>query len=181
VEPPPGPEDALADVISHASTGGPSPSATARALRAGAPALLVGIVCALAAEWTWWLHPHGVLQGAASPAAGFVLGALVLLPPRRWPAPAAVAALAVGLVAARHHAGVDIAVGRAVATVVAALAAALLLRGYAAGTFRLQHVRELCALFAASAVGGALGAAIETLARGFAHERGVAALWRDAW
>ena len=121
----------MADVISHASTGGPSPSATARAFRAGAPALLVGIVCALAAEWTWWLHPHGVLQAAASPAAGFVLGALVLLPPRRWPAPAAVAALAVGLVAARHHAGVDIAVGRAVATVVAALAAALLLRGYA--------------------------------------------------
>ena len=120
-------------------------------------------------------------QGAASPAAGVLLGALLLLAPRRWPAPVAAAALAVGLVAVRHDAMAEIAVGRAVATVAAAVATALLLRWYAGGAFRLQRLRELGALFAAAAVGGVLGAALDTLARTVALDLDTAAIWRGAW
>ncbi len=171
----------MADVIPHASTATSATTAVRHGVRACAPAVLVGLVCIVAAEWTWWLHPRGLLEGAASPAAGVLLGTLLLLVPRRWPAPLATAALAVGLVAARHDAPAEIAVGRAVATVAAAVATALLLRWYAGGAFRLQRVRELGALFAAAAVGGVLGAALETLALAVALDLDTAAMWRSAW
>ena len=173
----------MADVMSmsNASTAADPPSAARRGVRAYGPSVLVAVLCAAAAEWTWWLHPHGVLEGAAAPAAGVLLGVLLLLVPRRWPGPVAAAALAVGIVAARHHAPAELVVGRALATAAAALATALLLRWYAAGAFRLQRVRELCALAAAAAVGGALGAAIETVARAIGNTSSVDALWRDAW
>ena len=154
----------MGDVMSNASAATDPPSAAVRGLRAYGPSVLVAVLSAAAAEWMWWLHPRGVLEGAAAPAAGVLLGVLLLLVPRRWPGPVAAAALAVGLVAARHHAGAELVVGRALATVAAALAAAVLLRWYAAGAFRLQRVRELCALVGAAAVGGALGAAVETVA-----------------
>ncbi len=171
----------MADVMSNASAATDPPSAAARGLRAYGPSILVAVLAAAAAEWTWWLHPHGVLEGAAAPAAGVLLGVLLLLVPRRWPGPVAAAALAVGVVAARHHAGAELVVGRALATVAAALAAAVLLRWYAAGAFRLQRVRELCALVAAAAVGGALGAAVDTVARAVGNTSSVEVLWRDAW
>jgi len=171
----------LADVMSNATTATDPPSAVARGLRAYGPSVLVAVLCAAAAEWTWWLHPHGLLEGAAAPAAGVLLGVLLLLVPRRWPGPVFAAALAVGLVAARHHAGAELVVGRALATVAAALVAALLLRWYAAGAFRLQRVRELCALAAAAAVGGVVGAAVETVARAVGNGSSVDVLWREAW
>src|SRR6476659_3664322 len=167
--------------MSNATTATDPPSAVRRGVRAYGPSVLVAVLCAAAAEWTWWLHPHGVLEGAAAPAAGMLLGVLLLLVPRRWPGPVAAAALAVGFVAARHHAPAELVVGRALATAAAALATALLLRWYAAGAFRLQRVRELCALAAAAAVGGALGAAIETVARAIGNTSSVDVLWRDAW
>ena len=168
----------MADVMSNATTATDPPSAVARGLRAYGPSVLVAVLCAAAAEWTWWLHPHGLLEGAAAPAAGVLLGVLLLLVPRRWPGPVFAAALAVGLVAARHHAGAELVVGRALATVAAALVAALLLRWYAAGAFRLQRVRELCALAAAAAVGGVVGAAVETVARAVGNGSSVDVLWR---
>ncbi len=171
----------MADDMSNASGATDPPSAAARGLRAYGPSVLVAVLCAAAAEWTWWLHPHGVLEGAAAPAAGVLLGVLLLLVPRRWPGPVAAAALAVGLVAARHDADAELVVGRALATVAAALATAVLLRWYSAGAFRLQRVRELCALAAAAAVGGALGAAVETAARAVGNTSSVDVLWRDAW
>ena len=140
----------MVDVIQHASAGPIASSTSRRVLRTVAPAVLVGLFTVLAAEWTWWLHPHGWLTGAASPGAGVLLGALLLLAPRRWPGPLLASALAVGLVAARHDAGVSLSAGRAIATVAAAVATALLLRWYAGGSFRLLRVRELAALLAAA-------------------------------
>ena len=171
----------MADVMPHASTATLASSALQRGLRVCGPALVVAVVTALAAEWTWWLHPAGVLHGAAAPAAGVALAALLLLPPRRWPGPLVGSALAVGLVAARHHAGIELSVGRALATVAAATAAALLLHAYAGGTFRLERVRELCALCVAAGVGAALGAALDTLARAVTHDFDAGELWRIAW
>ena len=171
----------MADVIPHASTAPTVTTAVRRGVQACAPALLVGVLTVLAAEWTWWLHPGGLLLGAAPPAAGVLLGALLLLAPGRWPAPIVVSAAAVGLVAARHDAVAEVVVGRAVSVAAAAVAAAVLLRWYEGGAFRLDRVRELGTLVVAAAVGAVLGAALDTLAWTIAVDLDGAAMWRAAW
>ena len=170
----------MTDVISHANTATVR-SASQRALSACLPATLVAVATLAAAEWAWWVHPGGVMSGAAATGAGIALAVLLLLPPSRWPAPLAASAFAIGAVGARHHAGSELTVGRALATVAAAVATALLLRWYAAGTFRLTRLRELCTLVIAAALGGALGAVVETLALALGRDPTAAALWRNAW
>jgi PAS domain S-box-containing protein len=167
----------LVDVIPHAASDGRAP----RILRAVLPAVVVAIVTAAIALWSWWLHPGGVLQPALAAAAGTVLAVLLLVPPRAWVGPLVAGALAVGGVAAWHDAPVELVVGHAIAVAAAALCSAVLLRWYAAGPFRLTRVRELCTLVAAAAVGGVLGAALLTLAVAVDREPSAAELWRIAW
>jgi PAS domain S-box-containing protein len=170
----------LTDVISHANT------ATLRSTPQWAwsrclPALLVAVFTYATAEWAWWLHPGGVMVGAVAPSAGIALAALLLLPPVRWPAPLAASAIMIGAVGARHHAGSDLTIGRAIAAVAAAVATALLLRWYAGGVFRLTRLRELCTLVIGASLGGALGAAVQTLALAIARDSTAESLWRAAW
>ena len=121
------------------------------------------------------------MPGVVAPGAGIALAALLLLPPARWPAPLVASAVTIGAVGARHHAGSGLTIGRALATVGAAVATALLLRWYAAGTFRLTRLRELCTLVIAAALGGALGAAVHTIALAFERDPTAAELWHSAW
>jgi len=141
----------------------------------------VAVATIAVTEWAWWLHPGGVLAGAAPAAAGVLLAALLLVAPTRWPAPTVVAALAVGLVAARHHAPLELSIGWALATVVAAFTTALLLRWYAGGRFELASVRELGTLLGAALVGGITAAAIQAGALAVAGDHTAATLWRGAW
>ena len=150
--------------------GGSSVGGPARRARLYGPSVLVAVLSAAAVEWTWWLHPHGVLEGAAAPAAGVLLGVLLLLVPRRWPGPVAAAACSpVGVVAAPTTPAPSSSSGARWRPPPPRSQTAAPLRWYAAGAFRLQRVREPCALVAAAAVGGALGAAVETVAAGREH------------
>src|SRR3954471_17539887 len=173
----PGPEDALVDVIPHASTGGRAP----RIVRATLPALAVAVGVLAIEVWGWWLHPDGVLTPAVAGAAGAVLVVLLLAPPRAWAAPLLAGALATAGAAAWHDAPVELIVGRAVAVAAAACATAILLRWYANGPFRLTRVRDLCTLVVAAAVGGVLGAAVQTLAVALERDPSAGDLWRVAW
>ncbi len=129
-----------------------------------APIVIVGLAALLATEWSNWLHAGTLGDIAVAPAAGVVLAALLLLSPARWPGPLLAAATAVAAVDLRHDLGTGISMGRAIATVVGALVAALILRFLAGGHFRLAGVRELMELIAAAAVGGIFSAAAMTLA-----------------
>jgi PAS domain S-box-containing protein len=167
----------LVDVIPHATTGGRAP----RIVRAAVPALVVAVVVFGVALWGWWLHPGGVLTPALAASAGVVLAALLLTPPRAWAPPLVAGALAVGGAAALRDAPAELVIGDALAMTAAALASAVLLHWYARGTFRLTRVQELCTLVAAAAVGGVLGAAIQTLAVAIERASGLDALWQVAW
>jgi two-component system cell cycle sensor histidine kinase/response regulator CckA len=166
----------LVDVIPHATTEG----RTSSLVRATLPALAVAIVVFGVELWGWWLHPSGVLTPALAAPAGVVLVALLLLPPRAWAAPLVAGAIAVGAAAAIHHAPASLLVGHVASITVAALAVAVLLHWYASGSFQLARVRELCTLVAAAAVGGVLGAAVETLAVALDRQPGADVLWRVA-
>src|SRR6478609_6726609 len=150
-------------------------------VRAVLPALVVAIVVFALALWGWWLHPGGVVTTALAGPAGVVLVALLLSAPRVWAAPLVAGALAAGGAAVWHDASVELVIGHAVAITGAALAAAVLLRWYARGPFRLVRVRELCTLVAAAAVGGVLGAALLTLAIAIDRQPSASELWRTAW
>jgi PAS domain S-box-containing protein len=167
----------LVDVIPHATTGERAP----RIVRAIVPALVVAIVVFGVALWGWWLHSGGVLTPALAAAAGVVLAALLLTQPRAWAPPLVAGALAVAGAAAVHDAPVELVVGHALAVSAAALASAVLLHWYARGRFHLTRVQELCTLVAAAAVGGLLGAAVQTLAVAIEREPTVDELWRIAW
>ena len=171
----------MVDAISHASTHTNRVSAWRRTQHAVAPALLAGVATIVVAEWAWWLHRGGVLEGAVPAAAGVLLAALLLLAPARWPAPIVVAAVAVGAVAARHHAPLELSLGRAAGTVTAAVCTALLLRWYAGGAFALTSVRELGTLLVAAILGGVAAAMIQTGALAIADHGDAAALGRIAW
>ncbi len=170
----------MADGIPHGTIDGRAARAFRGALTA-LPALLVAVVTFGVAAWGWWLHPDGVATPALAAAAGVVLAALLLLTPRHWIGPIVAGAVGIGVAAALHDATAALLVGGPVAVVAAALAAAVLLRWYAAGRFQLTRVRELCTLVAAAAVGGVLGGALLTLAAELRHEQGAASLWRVAW
>jgi PAS domain S-box-containing protein len=167
----------LVDAIPHATSEGRAP----RIVRAALPALLVAIAVFAIALWGWWLHPGGIVTPALAGAAGAVLVVLLVASPRAWAAPLGAGALATAGAAAWHDAPVELVVGQAVAVTGAALAAAVLLRWYASGPFHLTRVRELCTLTAAAAVGGVLGAALQTLAVAIEREPGAGELWRIAW
>jgi PAS domain S-box-containing protein len=167
----------LVDVIPHATTAPRAP----RIVRAAVPALVVAAVVFGVALWGWWLHPGGVLTPALAGAAGVVVAALLLTPPRTWAAPLVAGALAVGAAAVVHDAPVELVVGHALAVTAAALTCALLLSWYARGPFHLTRVQELCTLVAAAAVGGVLGAAVQSLGIAIDREPGIEALWDQAW
>jgi PAS domain S-box-containing protein len=167
----------LVDVIAHATDSGRAPRIIAAAL----PAVVVAVLVAGVSSWGWFLHPAGIVTPALSAAAGIVLVALLVLPPRAWAPPLVAGALAVAGAAAWHDAPVALVVGGALATVAAALATAMLLRWYASGTFHLTRVRELCTLAAAAAVGGVLGGVLQTIAIAIDREPSAADLWRIAW
>src|SRR5258707_752891 len=57
VEPPSGPEDALADVISHATTSTTTTVSARRVVAACAPTAIVVVATAAAVQWVHWLHP----------------------------------------------------------------------------------------------------------------------------
>jgi PAS domain S-box-containing protein len=173
-----GPEDALADVIPHDTTDADSPSG---ARTTALVSLLVAAAAFGVAEWTWWLHPSGIVSTAIAPAAGVLLAALVMFPPRRWPLPVLAAVLALGIAGARHEAPAELVVADALAVASAALATAVLLRWYARDTFHLTRVRELCTLAVAAAVGGVVGAAVRTVGVALLDDRSVGALWKVAW
>jgi PAS domain S-box-containing protein len=181
VEPPSGPEDALADVISHATTSTTTTVSARRVIAACAPTAIVVIATAAAVQWVHWLHPGATLAVAAAPAVGVLLGALLLLTPTRWAGPLVGATLAVAFVTAAQDLGPELSIGRAVATVAAATATAVLLRWYAGGHFHLARVQELLALVVAAALGGVLGAAIDTLALAMGRDLSSSDLWRAAW
>jgi PAS domain S-box-containing protein len=167
----------LVDVIPHDATGGRAP----RIVRAAVPALVTAVVVFAIALWGWWLHPGGVATPALAGAAGAVLAVLLLLPPTLWAGPLVAGALAVAGAGALHDAPAVLVVGHAVAVTAAALGAGVLLHWYARGPFHLRRVRELCTLVAAAAVGGVLGAAIQTLAVAIEREPAAGTLWRIAW
>ncbi len=155
----PGPEDALVDVIPHATTGGRAPR-----MRAGhAPrARRSPSWCSRSSCGDGGCTPAASLTPAVAGAAGVVLVALLLLAAARVGcatrsrarSPAAGAA-------AWHDAPVELVVGRAVAV---AAAAASRPRSCCVGTRADRSVSRGCAssctLVAAAAVGGVLGAAL---------------------
>ena len=149
----------MVDVIPHATTGGRAPGSCGPCSPRCSSRSSVFAV----ALWGWWLHPAGVLTPALAGAAGVVLVVLLLTPPRAWAGALVAGALATAGAAAWHDAPVELVVGQAVAVTGAAFVAAALLRWYASGPFHLTRVRELCTLVAAAAVGGVLGAALQTL------------------
>jgi PAS domain S-box-containing protein len=171
----------LADVISHATTASTDTLSVRRALAACVPTAIVVAATAATVQWVHWLHPGATIAVAAAPAAGVLLAALLLVAPARWPGPLVGAALAVAFVTAAHNLGPELAIGRALATVAAATATAVLLRWYAGGRFHLIRVQELFALVVAAAVGAVLGAVIDTLALAMARNLSSSGLWRAAW
>jgi PAS domain S-box-containing protein len=171
----------LADVISHATTELPERVSTRRVLLACVPTAIVVVATAAVVQWVHWLHPGTTVAVAVAPAAGVLLAMLLLLPPSRWPAPVAGGALAVAFVTAAHDLGPEQSIGRALATVAAGTGAAMLLRWYAGGRFRLVRVRDLLALVVAVALGAVVGAAIDTLALAMARDLSSSDLWRAAW
>ena len=171
----------MADVISHATTDTDHAASTRRVLAACGPTAIVTVATAAAVQWVHWLHPGVTVAVAAAPAVGILLAALLLLAPGRWPGPLVGAAVAVGLITATHDLGIELAIGRSLATVAAAAAAAVLLRWYAGGRFHLIRVQDLLALVVAAAVGAGLGAAVDTLALAAARDLSSSDLWRAAW
>jgi two-component system, cell cycle sensor histidine kinase and response regulator CckA len=135
-----------------------------RVIVGSAPTLIVAVAAAAAAQWSYWLHPGNAAELAVAPAAGVALAALLLLPRRHWPGPLVATALAVAIVDLLHDVDTAVSIGRAVAAVAGALLAAVLLRRYSDGTFRLARVNDLLALVAAAAVGGALAGIVSALA-----------------
>ena len=86
---------------------------------------------------------------AVAPAAGILLAALLLLEPARWPGPLVAGAVAVGAVTAAHDLGAEISWSHArCRPSPPRRAAAILLRWYGGGRFRLARVQELVALVA---------------------------------
>ena len=171
----------MADVITHATPGSGTTSSVRQVLLACAPTAIVVVATAAAVQWVHWLHPGATVAVAAAPAVGILLAALLLLAPRRWPGPLAGGALAVALVTAAHDFGAELAIGRALATVIAAAVAAVLVRWYAGGRFRLARVQALLALVVASALGASVGAAVDTVAVSLARDLPLSDLWRAAW
>ena len=141
-EPPPGPEDALADVIpAREHRDGSAVGAPARRARRARPSVLVAVLRVAAAEWTWWLHPGGVLEAAVAAGGRRRCSAsLLLLAPRRWPAPGRR-----GRARGRHRRGARTTPRPSSSSAARwrpsppRLATALLLRWYAAGAFRLAR------------------------------------------
>ena len=84
----------MADVIPHDTADADSPSG---ARTTALVALLVAAVVFGVAAWTWWVHPRGIESTSVAPAAGVLLAALVLLPPRRWALPVVAAVLGLGI------------------------------------------------------------------------------------
>jgi two-component system cell cycle sensor histidine kinase/response regulator CckA len=171
----------LADVISHATTDTTTAVSARRALAACAPTAVVTAATAAAVQWVHWLHPGTTMAVAAAPAVGILLAALLLLAPTHWPGPLVGGGLAVAFVTAAHNLGPELSIGRALATIAAAIATAVLLRWYAGGRFHLARVQELLALVVAAALGAALGAGIDTLAWAATRDFSSSDLWRAAW
>jgi PAS domain S-box-containing protein len=167
----------LVDGIPHATTDGHA----ARVVRVALPAVAVAVVVFGVSVWGWWLHPRGVVTPALAASAGVVLAALLLLPPRVWAGPLAAGVIAVAGAGAVQDASAEQIVGQAAAVTGAALTAAVLLHWYARGPFHLRRVRELCTLVAAAAVGGVIGAALQTLAIAIEREPSASELWHIAW
>ncbi len=171
----------MAHGITQATADAGSAAALRRAVTAVAPAAIVAVLTAGAVQWVHWLHPGTTVAVAAAPAVGILLAALLLLEAPQWPGPLVASAVTVGAVTVADHLGAELAVGRALATVVAATTAAVLLRWYGGGRFRLARVQELLALVVAAVLGAILGAAVDTLAVAIAHDLSSADLWRAAW
>ncbi len=171
----------MAQGITQSTADAGSATGLRRVVAVCAPTAIVAAATAAAAQWVHWLHPGAAVSVVAAPAAGVLLAALLLLPPSRWPGPLVASALTVGVVSVADDLGAGLAVGRALATVVAAAAAAWLLRWYAGGRFHLARVRELLALVVAAALGAVVGAAVDTLAMAVTRDLSSTGLWRAAW
>jgi len=126
----------------------------------------VGLATGLALAGAHWLDPD-LLVGMA-PIAGITLGALLLVPPRRWPyllAAMVLAVSAVGLVLGRDVAD---AVAPALGAGVGAVVAAVLLRGWTHGEVALRRAVDVAALTVFAAVGAAAGAGVTVAIAGAA-------------
>jgi PAS domain S-box-containing protein len=133
-------------------------------VRRVAPTVAAFVAAAAAAAWVTWLRAGPDTAVAVTPAIGVALAVALLLPFRRAVAPLVAVAVAVASVAVVRGTDPAIAVALGVAAVIGAAAAAVLLRVYADGSFRVAGVRDLVALVVAALAGALLAAAVVTAA-----------------